>query len=273
LAPFESAVQTGVRETLLASLFHSIFSTQGGLPILPIFSLAGMIVFLRKGEFLLPVWAILPFFVDPRNAPAVAIFPLVMLAGEGLYYLKEEFDRAYLKTMHNSGKTNAPAWLTNGIFAILLFYFLLVSYSSTGSLVRLSLAVSDRETMEWIKENTPAESRFLLVTNAGQISPMTDSYQEWFPVLAERKSQNTLQGQEWTLGPQFYPYSQQLVALQACPSVDCLHEWVARNSVEFDFLLFQKRRASPGFIMSLRTDERYRVIYESESAVVFTADQ
>jgi len=272
LAPFESAVQTGVRETLLASLFHSIFSTQGGLPILPILSLAGMTVFLRKREFLLPCWAFLPFFVDPRNAPAVAIFPLVMLAGEGLFYLKEEFDRAYLKTMQNRGKTIAPAWLTNGMFATVLFYFLIVSYSSRGNVVRLSLTEADRETMEWVRTNTPAESRFLLITNTGQISPMTDSYQEWFPVLAERKSQNTLQGQEWTLGLQFYPYSQKLVALQACSSVECLHEWVARNSVEFDFLLIQKRRASSELIMSMRTEVRYRVIYESDNAVIFVAD-
>ena len=271
-APFESAVQTGVRETLLASLFHSVFSTQGGLPILPILSLTGMFIMFRKRELLLPAWALLPFFIDPRNAPAVAIFPLVMLAVEGLYFLKEEFDRAYVRTMQRSERTTVPTWITNGILTALLFYFFIVTYSSMGNLVRVSLTESDRATMEWIKTNSPADSRFLLITNQGQISPMTDSYQEWFPALTERRSENTLQGREWTLGPQFYSYTQELVTLQSCSSVDCLNEWITRNNVEFDYLLFQKQRTSNAFIMSLMNDERYRVVYESEDVVIFTAN-
>ncbi len=270
-APFESAMQTGVRETLLASLFHSLFSMQGGIPILPILILTGMFVMIRKREFLLPAWALLPFFLDPRNAPAVALFPLVMLAVEGLYFLNEELDKAYSRTMKDEKPVKSTR-LTTGILAALLIYFFVLSYSSTAGQVRLSLTESDRATMAWVETNTPVDGRFLLITNQGQISPMTDAFQEWFPVLTERRSQNTLQGREWTLGSQFYPYTRELIALQACPGVDCLHEWMRSNNVEFDYLLFQKRRASNAFIMSVRNDERYRVIHESESVVIFTAN-
>jgi hypothetical protein len=269
-APFLSAVQTGVRETLWASLFHSIFSTQGGLPFLPILSLAGVLVCFKKREFLLPAWVLLPFFLDPRNAPAIANFPMVMLAVEGLYFLREEFDRAYARTMQKNSKTLHPTPIPQWILAALLLYFIYLSYSSAGNLVRVSLTPSDRATMEWVKENTPADSRFLLITAQGQFSPMTDSYQEWFPALTERNSQNTLQGKEWSLGPKFYSYTQELVALQACPDVDCLHEWLARNNMEFDYLLIQQRRASNEFLLSVKNDERYTVVYESGDVVIFS---
>jgi hypothetical protein len=269
-APFESAMQTGVRETLLASLFHSFFSMQGSLPILPVLSLLGIWVAFRKRDFLLFAWAFLPFFADPRNAPAVSTFPFILLSSEGLYFLKEEFERAYLNTMGNKKDTLVrPSIWTTAIFSVLLIYLFIISFNSTGNLPHISLKESDRETMTWIRENLPVESRFLLITNAGQISPMADSYQEWFPVLAERQSRNTLQGTEWTLGLEFFPYSQQLVALQSCPDADCLHEWTKSNSVQVEYVLVQTERASPDLIASLRSDEHYQMVYESATTVIF----
>jgi len=231
-APFASAVQTGVRETLLASLFHSFFSTQGSLPILPILSLLGILVTVRKRDFVLSAWAFLPFFVDPRNAPAVAIFPFLLLSSEGLYFLKEEFKRAYFNTMGD--KKNVS--IHPSVWAAIVF-------------------------------------SILLITNAGQISPMTDSYQEWFPVLAERQSQNTLQGKEWTLGSAFFSYSQQLVALQSCTDAGCLNEWTKRNHIQEEYILIQTKRASPDLITSLQVDEHYQVVYQSAVAVIFKSNQ
>jgi hypothetical protein len=263
-------MQTGIRETLLASLFHSFFSIQGSLPILPVLSLLGIWVTLRKKDFLLFAWAFVPFFVDPRNAPAVATFPFIMLSSVGLYFLKEEFERAYFNTMENrENALSRPSIWTTAFFSVLLIYFFVLSFGLREGLPRISLNETDRETMTWIRTNLPAESRFLLITNAGQISPMTDAYQEWFPVLAERQSQNTLQGSEWTLGAEFFPYSQQLVALQSCPDVDCLHEWTGRNSVQIEYILIQIKRASPELIAPLRADERYQVVHESTTSVIF----
>ncbi|MGB8982604.1 MAG: hypothetical protein WCC12_12060 [Anaerolineales bacterium] len=93
--------------------------------------------------------------------------------------------------------------LAEGIFGLILLDLLVFSFVGARNLARFSLAESDRQTMQWVRSNTPAESRFLLITSAGQISPMTDTFQEWFPALAERRSQNTLQGTEWTLGEDF----------------------------------------------------------------------
>jgi hypothetical protein len=107
------------------------------------------------------------------------------------------------------------------------------------------------------------------MTNTGQISPMTDAFQEWFPVLAERQSRNTLQGLEWILGPGFFEYSQELVALQTCPDVQCLNNWLEQKNSRVDFILLQKKRASPALLDSLRTNTSYEAIYNSESTEIF----
>lgn len=270
VAPFESAMQTGIRETLLASLFHSIFSTQGGLPILPILTLTGIFTTLRRKEFLLTAWALLPFVADPRNAPAIATFPLILLSSEGLVFLKDEFERAYAKTMTRARRSAvSPSFWMNGIFTILLGYFLFLSTTSTGNLPKVSLKPHDRETMTWIKGNLPSDSRFLLITNVGQISPMGDAYQEWFPALTERRSMNTLQGREWTLGPDFYAYSQRLIALQTCLDAACIHDWMENEQVQIDYLLILKKRASRDLVLSIQKSGRYKTIYESQDTLIF----
>ena len=269
-SPFWSAINTGIHETMLASFFHAFFSIQGGIPLVPVLSLLGIFVVLRRREFLLPLLIVFPFIVDPRNAPAISIFPILMLAGEGLDTLNSQFIRAYSESFptQRTASQYLPI-LTLSSLGLILLYLFGTSYLATSTLVRISLSASDRETMQWISENTPPESRFLLLTNTGTISPMTDAYQEWFPVLAERQSVNTLQGMEWLIGPQFFRYSQELVSLQACPDADCLRQWSKQNDIQVDFILAHKKRATPALIDSLRADEDLHRVYESESAEVF----
>ena len=268
--PFLSAAQTGIRETLAASLFHSFFSTQGSIPILPFLSLLGLFVTIRKREFLLVGWAFLPFFLDPRNAPAIAQYAFILLSSEGLYFLRGEFVKRYSAESANDRQSLIRvASMINVVFALLLAYLLYASWLSVRTLARLSLQQADREAMEWVRVNTPQDAQFLLLTNAGQISPMVDSYQEWFPALTQRHSVNTLQGKEWTLGPRFYPYSLELVVLQQCADIDCLQAWAVKNNAQFDFLAVQSRRISPQLLNAIESDDRYQTVYTSDSTIIF----
>lgn len=266
-APFASAIQTGIRETLVASLFHTFFSLQGGLPILPVFGLVGVFVATKQGNLLPVLGFFLPFFVDPRNAPAVAIFFLIILSVEGMTFLKAQFDAALNKSP-NQQKTvlqNLPAFL----FVVLLTYFLTVSIGAAKRMASLALTEDERATMEWVRENTPPDSKFLLVTNTGQINPMTDAHLEWFPTLAERQSLNTIQGLEWTLGPRFYQYSLDLIALQTCRDLECIHRWLAQEEFQADYILLLKKRSLPTLIDSLRDEKTYKVVFDSEEAIIF----
>ncbi len=268
-APFASAMQTGIHETFLPSLFHSFFSLQGGLPLLPVLSLLGLFVTLRRREYLLFGWAFLPFVLDPRNAPAVAQYAYILLSSEGLYFLWEEFNRAYARSVRGDASrphARLPGGIMVAVFGIYLFWF---TFASARDLGRVSLKENDRATMEWISLNTPPEARFLLMTNAGQISPMTDAYQEWFPALAGRKSRNTLQGMEWLLGGEFYEHSLRLTELQACGKVACVEKWVSDNDAQVEYLLVRKQRVSPELPGSLQAEAGYAAVYETAETVIY----
>jgi hypothetical protein len=240
------------------------------LPILPVLSLLGLFATLQRREYLLTGWALLPFFLDPRNAPVIAQYAYMLLAGEGLYFLREKFYRAYSTDVNAAAGNAARARVIATIlFAFLGLYLLWHSFTSARDLARLSLKEADRATMGWVRKNTPADASFLLMTNAGQISPMTDAYQEWFPALAERRSVNTLQGLEWRLGAEFYEHSLRLTTLQACEDAACVQEWISDNGVKVDYLLARTRHVLPELLHSLLEQAGYEAVYESADAIIY----
>lgn len=265
-SPFASAMQTGIRERLAASLFHSFFSTQAGLPILPVLTLLGLIVTVRQRNYFFAGWAFLPFLLDPRNAPAVAVFGFVFLASDGLLFLGDELAKAVEK----SGKhaPNISIWAKSGVFILLVLFLFWASFTSAKAFGRVRLQPADRDVMRWIQKNTPAGARFLLLTNSGQISPMVDAYQEWFPMLTDRHSQNTLQGLEWKLGANFYGHSLSLMQLQTCEDIKCVQVWARENQIELDHLLVRSKRIRPELLASIRLESSCRVIYETDETLI-----
>ena len=268
--PFVSAMQTGIRETLVPSLFYSFFSFQSGVPVLPVLTLLGLFLTLRRKEYLLFGWVFLPFLLDPRNAPAIALYAYVLLSGETLHFFWEKFGEVYSNSMKKNGiaPSQMPFSLTIP-FIVLGIYLLWVTFTSSGEFARVSLKKPDRESMDWVRLNTPEDGRFLLMTNTGQVNPMVDSYQEWFPALAERQSQNTLQGSEWILGSRFYEASLRLLDLQACRSVACLRTWALDNDIQIDYVLVRVQRVSPELLGSIQTDDEFQVVYESDSTAIY----
>ena len=101
-----------------------------------------------------------------------------------------------------------------------------------------SLSAADRETIAWVDENIPLGSDFLLLT--GEQYSMKDPFQEWFPALTEQHSQTTLQGAEWTLAADFFPFYGELVALQHCADVTCVEAFGERTGLEHEYLLVKK---------------------------------
>jgi len=271
IAPFVSAVQTGIHETFAASLFHSFFSLQGNFPIMPVLSLLGLYLTLRRKEILLFAWAFLPFFLDPRNAPAISQYAYILLSSEAVYFLWDKINQAYTADIRKKNITPSPhaALLLALPFVALGIYFLSVSINVSRALLWINLKESDREVMEWVRMNTPDDGRFLLMTNNGQVNPMVDAFQEWFPTLTERQSVNTLQGLEWRLGSSFYDSSLQFISLQTCKEVDCLQKWALNNSIQIEFVLVQIENVSPELVGSIQSDKKFQAMYEADTTVIY----
>ena len=152
-----------------------------------------------------------------------------------------------------------------GFFALTL-YLLAESYLFSRQLVNVSLTQADRNTLTWISTHTVTNSRFVLLT--GVAGPELDAFQEWFPALAERKSMTTFQGTEWTLGSQFLPWLRELRSLQACTTATCVQTWVNKNQVTFDYIIVQKTNRTAELLASLRSDVRYKIMYEDAAGVM-----
>jgi hypothetical protein len=158
----------------------------------------------------------------------------------------------------------------------LVIYFVMTAVIFDFQLVNTSLKAGELEMIAWVNENTTEGAAFLLAT--GREFSMTDPLQEWFPALTGRKSTTTLQGLEWTLAENFFPWYEQLTLFQHCADIACVDEWVAENDVDYDYLIVMIPREGhrSGLASSLESlgesaqgSTSHELIHRSERALVF----
>ena len=273
LAPFLSALQTGSYGTSLwNALYKMIFDYEGLLPILPVLRVIGISYGLMKKRFFLVSWTILPYLVDPRNAPSVAYYPLTMLVAlvlaEAIPMLVSlARNRQPIITLNELYKSNAY----NGIIFILFIYLFVESGLYGFRLVNTTLQPAEIQAMAWIKENTPQDAVFLPLT--GGQAPEGDPFVEWFPALAGRRSQSTMQGSEWLLGAEFYVRYMDLVQLQQCESVACVEAWSAETKLEYQYVVITKKDAADALVQSFRDDTTYASIYSTDDVEVYKLEK
>ena len=181
------------------------------------FGLLGIIVCMRNRDYLLPVWFLLLFLLDPRNAPTVAVVPLSML-------ISLVFWRAVLPSWQRIRKRGVPSSteqplptdeaehgllstprfpkfqrvLDRVIIVCAVFIGLSLGLDYWASLgptypVR-ALEERELEMMAWIQEEIPADRTFLVLS--ADIW-WNDKIAEWLPALTGHRSLLTAQGHEW----------------------------------------------------------------------------
>jgi len=171
-------------------------------------------------------------------------------------------------------------WLADRFVILAMFGIAFYLFFSSGifglELARTSLSAADRETIAWVDANIPSGSDFLLLT--GEQYSMKDPFQEWFPALTGQHSQTTLQGAEWTLAAEFFPFYGELVALQHCADVTCIDAWGERTGLDHQYLVIKvlpegnlpPLNASLDLLLdSVRDSGQYEIVYETENAVIF----
>lgn len=273
LAPFLSALQTSDDGSFHLTRLLTLQIGRGVFFNLTVaFGLIGLLGVLAQREVLLAVWLVYPFFLDPRSASGMALVPLSLLAAYG-------FDRllapALLSLRGDESVWTANRFVSLSMFGIAFYLFFSAAVYGVG-LAEASLSAADRETMAWVDSNIPAGSDFLLLT--GEQYSMNDPFQEWFPALTGQRSLTTLQGAEWTLGTDFFPFYGELVALQHCADIACLDAWGNRTGLDHQYLLVKNLsegsssplKASLKLLLnSVRGSERYKIVYETENAFIF----
>jgi hypothetical protein len=286
--PFLSAAQTGgVSGFFWIALVFPTFAEESLLTIFTIFAIMGFVVIMLRRDFLLVLFLVLPFLFDPRTAPSISIIPLAMLSGVGL----NDLVLPGVARMSRQGVSSITGNLEHGwinqfvrfrsvrwVLGYFLFLSLLGGYAYDQPLSRMTLPDTSKEAMLWIKENTPTNSAFLILT--GIDDPFGDPVQEWFPVFSERVSISTIQGKEWLLGKNFLSHVGELVALQGCLNAEpqCIVQTAITNGNSFNYLYLQKNRMvaqdnhtrNPGLLSYLlRSSFAYDLVYENDDVEIF----
>ena len=203
-APFISAASSGVHDSFpLTAFISDLFARDTFIPILMLLRVAGIVWEAAHRRFTLILWAALAYFLDQRSAGATSFLAFSLLCAIG-------FADALPFVIHWLKTRTSPTinfiqlrWLNVTLIAIMFYLFVECGVYSYV-LVNTSLHTqAPFQAMQWVSENTAPNSRFLLLT--GDSGIMSDPIQEWFPALAGRESQTTMQGLEWNLNKDFFP--------------------------------------------------------------------
>lgn len=233
ITPFISAGATSLRDSWsVLRLVNIDFFTEE--PYLDLFGAAGVLglaLLAARREFFLPGMFLVIALVNPRSAHTVGNIPLSMAAAWFVLY----FLKPYLITGNDGEKNRKPvnaailsAILIPFIFGNMLYYETL--------LAERHVSLAERDAFQWIKENTPANRAFLVIT--GETNGFCDSVSEWFPALTGRRSAATLQGNEWIRGNNFGEFIADTQALQSCANkgLECILRESKRFESDFDYL-------------------------------------
>lgn len=279
LDPLISALQAGGHSPVV--LFAPLmlrFSDDVLFPLALALSLLGLLATVRDRRYLLPLWLLVIFVLDPRKAATVSTLPLAMLATIGLMevvwpLVRREADQA------------APRW------AFAAAGFFLVIYAPVAALLSANgsdsplhaLPAAQREAMAWVETNTPTSASFLVMPSANRWA--NDSPSEWFPALAVRESVATVQGAEWLGGTEYERRQEGFRELAACAGSNaaCLEDWLAATGEGPSHVYVPKGESAAGstffnrqaldccrvLLDSLREEPGYRLVFENEGAAIF----
>jgi hypothetical protein len=93
------------------------------------------------------------------------------------------------------------------------------------------LGADDRDAMEWVRSETPADARFVVLSD--EIWSRSDEA-EWFPYLADRASVTTMQGREWL--PDWQLLDQERERLVSCHDRGCVQAWLEQHDTDYVYL-------------------------------------
>jgi hypothetical protein len=285
VAPFISAGSTGwqLSANLVIPLLMT-FAEEPMMTVIPVLGLVGLAVCVARRDYLLPIWLVLPFVVDPRNAPTVAILPLVLM---GAIALEAAILPALASTRLAEQRGDRPSMYQTPAVRLLLayggVYLLIMAFYAGTNLSRVEVSPANRDAMRWVVNNTPVESRFLVLT--GSVTMFCDPVQEWFPVLTGRSSESTIQGYEWGSHGHFFERVADLQAIQLClnapsPGI-CLQRRASAAGLQFDHLYVTRlaadargcraqslRRAGDVLLSELDTGGRFMTVYQTEDVEI-----
>ncbi|HKT15579.1 MAG TPA: hypothetical protein VJR87_09250 [Allosphingosinicella sp.] len=167
--------------------------------------LLGLAIALRRRDYFWPLFLLLCILVTPRHAETPLTMPMAVFCAHAVNWLYAWLCSRMREML--AGATVAA------IALILVVPHLDRNFLAHGNRVR-SLSPSVLQAMNWVARTHPGESFIVLTRSIWYYN----SSAEWFPVLANARSTNTLQGREWIPGAywSFYGKDVALKRVRSC---------------------------------------------------------
>jgi len=273
-APITSASQTGLHTNLsLLKILNVDFMTEEFYAdIFGVLGILGMATLIAKKDFFIPGMLVVIFLAQPRSAHTMGNIALALAAG---YFVVEILMPPISKFTETSPQSRT-------LFLVTLIPYILSNSMFFGlALSQKHVPKPEQDAMQWVKETTPPNSKFLVLT--GETNPFCDATSEWFPALTERKSLATFQGNEWVLGASFGKFIGNAQNFQRCinQGLDCMERGanyfgsfnyvyisVAPTTVECQLAGVALDAKRP-LIVEMENSTKYVVAYRSKNAVIF----
>ena len=280
--PFLASVTAAGQDSLnplvgLFIFFRFLFADEAFLPILTMLGLIGLFASLAHKRTLLPGWMFIIHLIEPRGGVLYMMIPLALMIGYALEHVILPALRTEGESAVKTGEIQKELEQVLGgkvmrYFILFLFAYCLMSTYGTSQNIKnnTSLHPTDLEAFTWVRENTPADSQFLLITNQ---HPFRDAWSEWFPVLTERRSQATVFGYEWVNDGNFKTRVDAYNSLQACAFQDpaCLADWKKDYQAGFSYVYLWKK-SNPmqlPLTVHLQQNPDYNLVYQNEQTMIF----
>lgn len=279
--PFLAAMGASGQDSInplvgLFIFFRFLFTDEPFLPLLSMLGLVGLFASLARKQTLLPAWMVILHLIEPRGGTLYMMIPLALLIGYAM-------ENVLLPALRLAGEDAPPrdaklaleSILRGKIsryFILFLFAYSAMSAYSTSLKIQdeFSLHQPDLEAFAWVRENTPEDSEFLMVT--GQL-PLRDAWSEWLPVLTNRRSQATVFGYEWVNDGQFRERVDAYKSLQACAKKDaaCLDDWNQGSSASFSYVYLWNRTDAAQYPLSiyLQQETDYEIVFQNDQTMIF----
>lgn len=268
-APFLAAGGTGGFSLgFVNSLILFDLTGETGPALFAILAVLGVFYAFSRKQYFLGTLAIVTVVLLQRSGPNYMVVPAAILAAQALI----EVILPGISAVRIGEKPALLGKILLGYLGLnLLFSAFVVIYDAESPLQAIS--PEEAQAMAWVRENTPAESRFLVLAD---LEWWNDLHGEWFPYLAERQAVNTLQGSEWLPDDRFNQSLTWRTAARECliSPEGCLSD-LLESGIPFEYVFVVKQNElnplanTLALESELRQDPDFVLVYEGGAGLVF----
>lgn len=252
------------------------FSEEIVFPLLGAFAFIGFFAAIASKKYLLPAWLIAILLLDFRSVDRSAVLVISLLSALALDTVILKGIRSLIPPPDISQPDKKKSWLSRiHIETILVEVIFMITFlgaaleiTNTSNVFVRSISSEDLYAMNWVREYTPRDSRFLIVDSA--IAWHIDPQAEWFPALADRQSIFTPQGSEWLPD---HAYAQKLLddglfRLNLSNRSNFLPDWLIAHQTEYQYVYLEKEMLDKLNMGKEDFPSFLKTVYESRSVLI-----